>query len=284
MEINKKTPLSFDDFNYKAPSSKSTEEAWDILENRLIESEYSSKNYFIKTALSIAASIVLVVTVYFFSENAGNKNQLVTHATVKSEIKEIALPDGSVAILNAVSSIAFNLKNWEQNKVVLLDGEAYFKVKKGNRFSVETNLGKVEVLGTVFDVYCRNDNFNVSCTEGAVKVSANNKNIILKPGDFAKKTATSELAKIKKINAFACWTENKFCFEEESLHNILDELSRRFNLTIDYSNTENKVFSGSFNANSIEEALQFICEPLELQYLKQNNIIYIKTKNHVKSN
>ena len=283
MDINKELLKTIDDFNFKVNPVKSNQEVWNILESKLSENKNKQTIYFLKPFLSIAASVVIVLMVYFYFTNSTANNK-VSYATEGSQIKEYTLPDGSTALLNAKSSITFNAKNWGKNKIVTLDGEAFFKVKKGKRFVVKTSLGEVQVLGTQFNVCDRKNNFEVHCSEGSVKVISGDKSLILKPGETTTRKLGSLLGGKINSNASLCWMENKFCFEEEYLHNILDELGRRFNLTIDYSNTENKTYSGSFDAKTIEEALEFICEPLELKFLKQKNVIYIKSKNYDKSN
>jgi len=56
-------------------------------------------------------------------------------------------------------------------RIIHLEGEATFKVLKGNSFTVLTPFGKVEVLGTVFTVKAANGLLNVQCSEGKVRVS-----------------------------------------------------------------------------------------------------------------
>jgi len=50
-----------------------------------------------------------------------------------------------------------------------LFGKAYFDVDKGKTFTVKTDLGTVQVLGTRFDVESRDSIFKVVCYEGSVK-------------------------------------------------------------------------------------------------------------------
>jgi transmembrane sensor len=283
MENNNNIPLFTDDFHLEVPETISTQKAWSKIEGKLIENTTANKIYLLKPLLSIAASVLLLFGAYYYFGYFTTIKKTI-FSTHLSEIHEFYLPDSSTVILNAESTLEINPENWTKNKIVKLEGEAFFKVTKGSRFIVKTPLGEVQVMGTQFNVYSRKNYFTVSCTEGAVKVVSENKNVILRPGEQTKRKSNGDLNLFENSNYFACWTENKFCFEEESLHNVLDELARRFSYTIDYSNAKNITYSGNFNANSIEEALVFICEPLELKYLKQNNVIYIKSKSYVKSN
>ena len=56
-----------------------------------------------------------------------------TYQTAFGTQMSVDLPDGSEAILNAKSSITFNNDTWDENRTVSLTGEAYFKVKKGEK-------------------------------------------------------------------------------------------------------------------------------------------------------
>ena len=94
------------------------------------------------------------------------------------------LPDASEVEINAESSLAYSVKGWDQDRLVSLDGEAYFRVKKGKKFTVKTSLGEVEVLGTSFNVYNRGEDFRVSCLTGSVQVSSRRGDLhkVLLPG------------------------------------------------------------------------------------------------------
>ena len=74
-------------------------------------------------------------------------------------------------LLNSKSTITFNKHNWDTNRTLELNGEAFFDVEKGNTFTVKTSQGNVSVLGTEFNVNASVDFFRVSCYEGKVKVS-----------------------------------------------------------------------------------------------------------------
>lgn len=58
-----------------------------------------------------------------------------------------SLPDNSEVVLNSGSEIRYKKWNWDNRRHLELQGEAYFRVAKGRRFEVHTNLGKVTVLG-----------------------------------------------------------------------------------------------------------------------------------------
>src|SRR5690606_24206533 len=70
----------------------------------------------------------------------------------------VTLPDGSKVWLNAGSTLTYPSRFNAEERVVSLEGEAYFEVRKsqtpagGMPFRVFTKGQTIEVLGTVFNV------------------------------------------------------------------------------------------------------------------------------------
>jgi len=119
---------------------------------------------FPKWAYAAAAAVaILIATTLILNQNT-------TYKTGYGEQLAVQLPDGSEAILNAKSQLQFDADNWVENRSLSLEGEAFFKVKKGKTFTVKTNDGTVTVLGTQFSVNTNQKLFEVICYEGRVKV------------------------------------------------------------------------------------------------------------------
>ena len=99
----------------------------------------------------------------------------------------LELPDGTVVWVNSESSLRFPEKFTSNRREVFLEGEAYFEVKKdANRpFYVHTEVGKVRVLGTAFNVCAySNDRFwQTTLVEGSVMINQEEKEVLLKPNE-----------------------------------------------------------------------------------------------------
>src|SRR5690606_17662150 len=89
---------------------------------------------------------------------------------------------GSMVLLNSLSELTYKKSSWNDNREVHLQGEAYFQVEKGNRFTVVTSAGNVSVLGTHFNVKQRGNYFEVTCFEGLVAVKTPTDSILLPAG------------------------------------------------------------------------------------------------------
>ncbi|MDP9081777.1 MAG: FecR domain-containing protein [Bacteroidota bacterium] len=176
-----------------------------------------------------------------------------TLTTAKGEQYQLILPDGSHVWLNAASSVKYPVVFDKKERMVELNGEAYFEVvhKPESPFKVNTRRQEVEVLGTHFNIYAYDDESITRTTlvEGSVKVSAftSHNTIIIKPGqqslvdDYNLKVET-----VDTDDALA-WKNGYFEFNDESLESIMKKVGRWYNLDVEYRNTTAKyqLFSGS---------------------------------------
>ena len=181
-----------------------------------------------------------------------------------------SLPDKSEVVLNSGSTIEYKKWNWDSNRNLNLKGEAYFKVAKGKKFQVRTDLGKVSVLGTQFNVKARENRFDVTCYEGHVKVNYKDQEIIITKGESVAfedgkliyhMTATAEKPE---------WTSGEATFNQEHLDQMLQELSRQYNIQIELKeDINNQLFTGSLPTNNLKEALQILASTY---HLKSNKV------------
>jgi transmembrane sensor len=227
-----------------------------------------------KYFLRIAAVIVLAVTTYLFMTDRET-----TFHTEVAERKELVLPDQSEVILNAKSELSYSKKDWENNRNLRLEGEAYFKVQKGEKFSVETPQGVVSVLGTQFDVYARGNQFYVKCFEGLVSVAFSDTLIKVPAGNYLK-IAKDEMISFENTNDLSpSWVAFESKFENANLETVLEELQRQYSVTVRHEFKSEKKFTGRFPHKDLNLALRSICEPLQLTYKITGNEVTLYAKN-----
>lgn len=212
--------------------------------------------------LKIAAALVVALGLFFFLQ--GDK-QIVIKAPMGAS-QNTLLPDQSKVQINAGSTISYNKKQWAQQRSITLEGEAFFKVEKGEKFTVQSTSGTVQVLGTQFNIKDRNQDFYVSCYEGSVLVLYQNKEIVLQAGEgFEVKEGTPRSFTITSLAP--SWTKGISVFKTEKISTVLQELERQYNITIDYSNVNStRQFSGSFTHTDLEIALNSVLKPLQLKF------------------
>ena len=96
--------------------------------------------------------------------------------------QQVSLPDGSTIDLQAGSLIRYAKEEWETEREVFMEGEAYFDVEKGEKFEINLKQGKVTILGTTFQITEKEDTLHVTCFSGKVKVQAFGYEETLTPG------------------------------------------------------------------------------------------------------
>jgi len=207
-----------------------------------------------------AASIAIILGLFLFNTND-------SFTTSFGEQLVIALPDGSEMILNAKSEASFDKDSWESNRTVSLDGEAYFKVKKGSKFTVTTRNGDVSVLGTEFNVQSQKSFFEAVCYQGKVRVTNSQNDITLTAGKGYRKVARTDSENWTFDAKEPSWITNTSSFRSVPLVFVFKELEEQYNITIDTQKIDvDKIYTGTFPNNDIEVALKTVFSTLGLQY------------------
>ena len=186
-----------------------------------------------------------------------------TFKTSVGEKKIISLSDGSKIHLNSLSDISHHDSYNIKDRTISLNGEAYFEVMKGEiPFIVKTEYGNVKVLGTSFNIYNRDDGFELGVNEGKVNFSKN-----LESQDLIKGQILQNSSKINNINIlekvysnYPDWKNNKIYCNQTSLNKICSEIERIFNITVTFSNPEvgDLTISGTINTQTLDNALSTI--------------------------
>lgn len=151
----------------------------------------------------------------------------------------VELSDGTRVHLNSGSSLTYPLTFGGGERRVRLDGEGYFEVARNekSRFVVECDRFDVKVFGTRFNVssYREDSEADVTLVSGSVSVSTPVGEYMLAP-DHQIVLDESNSAMIRNVNAenIISWTHDQFYFNTERLDNILGELSRWYDVDIEY--------------------------------------------------
>ncbi len=217
-----------------------------------------------------AASIVVVLSFVVF--NLFSKPELIEVISEKGEKKTLVLPDGSEMVLNANSSASYFEDDWEKNRFVNLDGEAYFKVKTGNQFTVKTSGGNVSVLGTQFNVQAINEFFEVQCFEGSVQVKSGEDDEILRPKKAYRRISHKRGTLISIKEAAPSWTKNESSFASVPIKYVLIALENQYNIGFQGKTAFNDLtFSGTFPHDNLNVALRVVLGSLQIEYTVSGN-------------
>ncbi len=227
-----------------------------------------------------AAAVLLLAFATILYQYSHKATGLKKITTAYAQQESVELPDGTVVKLNSGSEIQF-LKNFPDSaRYVILTGEAYFEVTHDNRpFFVNTGNAQIRVLGTKFGIWARDEQTRLTVREGRVSLRA----LELPPVAAVELTANQmsvcrqqnppESPRAIDAGHLLGWLEGKIVFDQTSLTEVVAELQRVYNVTIELSDPAlgKHTITGSFHRKPIESVLASICLTLDLQYSKQDD-------------
>lgn len=257
----------------QAPEIDAQQALIDFKENYAAIKEAKVRRLNFKTIYKVAAVAVIMLCVSYFTFFNNN----VSVNTSLAQTKTFNLPDNSEVILNAASTLYYNKKEWKDSRNLDLDGEAFFKVSKGQKFTVHTDVGSVQVLGTQFNVKERDNYFEVQCYEGLVGVTYNGTEVRLTKGKTFR-VINGEIKEVKDFNEISpSWIALESSFVGVPLSQVIKELERQYQINIIIGNNVDitKLFTGTFTHNNKNIALQSVTVPLKLSYkIDRNNVTF----------
>lgn len=196
---------------------------------------------------------------------------------------KISLPDGTMIWLNAASTLTYPISfNGRGERRVKLSGEAYFEVSedRSKPFLVESNGQVVEVLGTHFDVRCYEEDSEARTVllEGSVRLTTlpvgdtslnrvgkgvNRNGVVLRPGEMAMNSKVGIRVKKVDVASAVAWKDGAFSFRNESLENIMKQISRWYDVDVVFEN-KNRTHLSFGGSISKYEDLSNVLHMLEL--------------------
>ena len=243
----------------------------------------SYRNYRI---LAYAASIVIIISLlfsilpisYIFNKQI---------STDYGEIKQVKLPDGSELTLYSNSKLTWNGLNFENQRVVYLDGEANFDIKynqEASKFKVKTkNEVTIIVYGTEFRFFTRERGSKVELNKGVIKLhykeGKSKKTIALIPGESIslnkenKLTERSTFEPSRNIEL----KKHRFTFDNTPLSELKILIPEYFGLgiVIPDKEIEKLTLTGTYTGNSLNELINSLSAVTGLNFYKYHGRIYI---------
>jgi len=300
-----------------------------IEQNELIESEVKgiTRKFRIRKILMYSSSLAAVFIFAFLLGNFfsifGKKLTSVpktkyTYNEIKAPFgsrTEIKLPDGTVVLLNAGSTLKyandFNLNNRDLNLV----GEAYFTVAKNPDIPLSVRTGNISIkaVGTRFNVKAYEDEGIIETTliEGKVEIAQKGQNkestkfMDLIPNQkvvYTKETDNFTIEKIKpgdtmiaspakskfgntlitpKVDVAeeVAWTQGKLIIRGESLDNLCVDLQRKYDVNFVFDNDEIKKcrFSGVLLDETLEQVLNVIKLTAPISYHLEGKTVILSS-------
>lgn len=229
------------------------------------------------TVMKAAAVLVFGFGLVFILNQKFFGSEIKTYATTAGQTQQLVLPDQSVVILNAKSSLSFDAGKWDSDRKLKLEGEAFFKVTKGKTFQVITASGTVTVLGTQFNVKQRADYYEVNCHEGKVAVKTAGENVRLIANQTYREINKVVSQPLLTLEAAPGWIDSESSFEDVPFREALNELERQYDVIVKIEDRKaNQKYSGKFPNNDLNTALKSLTLPLGLTYRIEGKVIWLK--------
>lgn len=243
--------------------------------------------------ISVASIVIIILLSGLLYNIVDSKTEDTVYLVANSNTgntNKVKLSDGSTVILNAGSTLYYPKEFNKRERLVKLEGEAFFDISKSKKktFIVEAENIKIKVLGTKFNVkaYNTEDKITTTLVEGSVsfeRFSEKGNAIIMKPNQQIVLDKISDSVILNEVDAslFSLWTDGIYSFSNMSFEDITKMLERGFNVDIqvESNSLKNEQFSGIFdNGESIEQILDLLLSYRPLTYKRENDKIIILDK------
>lgn len=209
-----------------------------------------------------AAAAILLVGALFSFIYLQFSQQPELLAESKAAITSVQLSDGSIVTLRPHSRL-YLLEREPSAQQYRLEGEGLFEVTSNaeRTFSVETETGRVTVLGTSFTLSSWGQQMRVYLQEGSVKVEAikGDSSIVLKPGQSASVADKNSVPAVRmaKVEEFLDWVDQQLIFENKPAEFVINELEQQFNISITFPpKVGDKKLTGQLSLQNLETSFQ----------------------------
>jgi ferric-dicitrate binding protein FerR (iron transport regulator) len=191
------------------------------------------------------------------------------------------LEDGSIVYLADNTRLQYPEHFAREKREVILNGNALFDVTENKKrpFMIETELIRIEVIGTAFNIQnVPHLPFELTVERGEVKVThkENSESLRVKEGETVtladNRLRVGQTDKDKRATGI-----ERIRFKDETLGNILRVINRNESglLLQTTSSLENRQLTATFDNEGPEAIAGLICAVFNLQWRKENNVVLI---------
>jgi len=258
---------------WKSPFQPGSEKA---AKKRLMEmarqtsNEQSNGHVWMLIAASITLLAIIPVVLLFIG-----KTQIENSS---SEIVSHTFPCESAVDLNPGSKVQYNKYFWSLRRRVQFEGQAFFKIKEGNKFIVDGESGDVQVLGTEFTVWSDENDLFAHCSSGKVEVWSDLEKEVLKPGQFTQ-VSGSRLDPVQEWNrlGFISPNSNKnvLFFQDTPIGVAVSEMEIALGFEIEHSLDPTLRYSGKLEPSNPDHCLTVFCKTFNANFVKEEGFVSI---------
>lgn len=260
-------------------------DAWEKIQPRISAKRAIDWQRILRYAAVFFAAALLstVFNYYFLNKYASTGSEVFASInSPRGQTTSLTLFDGTTVWLNSGSTLKYSNHFGNTNRVVQLEGEALFEVKKdqNNPFFVEMGNSKIKVHGTTFNAKNYHAEKEVVLLEGKIEFIDKGENVFLKPNDRLienKQTGKITIDQVEASN-YSSWIGGKIYFDNESLENLSLRLERWYDIEFVFEkpNIKSYKFTGVINKNkSLDYSLRIIQLTNKVKFRKETDKIII---------
>lgn len=250
----------------------------------------------------IAASVAIVLGVYLVTQvrkapattisqqlETRQPSELVRFENKQERIVTHRLPDNSSIAMHPHAVVTYPAAFDADQRLVTFSGEGFFDIQKDKKrpFYIQSGEMVIKVLGTSFNVKAPQNRkvFQVDVVTGTVEVrtyaeTSQAQQVILKP----QQQALFELDSKRLISKSSPLQTKKeiyepvtIVFEETPLNKVIEQLEKRFNVSISLANPglARCGLTANLESQTFPGILEILCTSLEITYTISGNNITI---------
>jgi len=198
----------------------------------------------------------------------------------------LQLPDSTRVYLGAASTLRFKQEE-NGNRLVLLEGQAYFEVQHDEQRPFIVRTGSITTIdkGTAFNVryYPGDAAIEVVVTSGRVQVLHNGEKqlAVLDPGvRLQYDTLTQRFSVMPLANAgvAGAWHKGVLTFNKQPLKEVTDELQRYYGIRFQYTNpsAEKILITTVLDNKTLEDAVDIVTLTAGIQFTRRGSRFVLK--------
>lgn len=263
-------------------ASGSQDENWNTISSKLAipRKHLNTVNYWMVAAGFLLVFGLGMMMQYILPQKSQEQFSYLAETRIEvplGQMSNVVLPDGTTVHLNSGTKLVYSGKFNSGERIVSLEGEAFFDVTKdqAHPFVIKTNLLDFKVYGTSFNIqaYPEDNVINTALVEGSLGIIGKNGSEItlLVPGENATYTEDDSKLKVGKVNLemYTSWKDGLVTFRNEKLKDIARKIERWYNVEIVIKNARlgEELYLGTILKNKpVDQILEVFALTSSLKY------------------
>ena len=268
-----------------ALTSKTTgnqDENWTTISSKLVvpKKHLNNINYWVVAAGFLLVFGLGMMMQYILPQKSQEQFSYLAETRIEvplGQMSNVVLPDGTTVHLNSGTKLVYSGKFNSGERIVSLEGEAFFDVTKdqAHPFVIKTNLLDFKVYGTSFNLqaYPEDKVINTTLVEGSLGIIGKSGSEIIRlvPGENATYSEDGRQLQVGKVNLemYTSWKDGLVTFRNEKLKDIARKIERWYNVEIVIKNARlgEELYLGTILKNKpVDQILEVFALTSSLKY------------------